>query len=72
MRYKTRDGVPFHGSTPWKAATALRATSRDPRDSLQAWIEATAKSAEQQTGKTVRTASCRVFLIDLEQAGLIE
>lgn len=70
MDYVTRDGVPFTGDTPSAAVEALRATSRDPRDSLYDWIEATTAAVELQTGLRPRNGFSD-FLADLERAGLV-
>jgi hypothetical protein len=68
----TKDGATFQAADAAGLVAAMHQASQSPEASDQAWMEAAAGRAAQQTGNTVSTVSPEAFLTDLALVGLIE
>lgn len=70
-RYHTNDGEPVSGATSRDVIKALRAVSRDPEPTLQAFMRTTAYRVNTQTGYVVPFHSEAGFVAGLVTAGLL-
>lgn len=69
--FTTLDGAEFRAANALELCHQLRAASRDPRDTFEEFLYATAEAAELYNGKSHRSGSAEALVSDLEASGLI-